>query len=549
MAIGQMKISTRLGAGFGLVLALLLLVAAIGVVRLSQLNQDLETFATVRTTELIESASLLENVSRSAMQLRNLLLFDDQKQVKAEIAAVQAATKANNATIENLKKQVTPGRKQELFDAILATRAAYVPQEEELLKIADSGDHATAKDLMLGRVLQSQQRFIGAIKQFSEYVVEETRRDAEKAHENFSSGRALIIGLAVLALLAGGVASIFIARSIVTQLGGEPGYAMEVANSIAEGDLASRVTVRSGDRSSLLYAMQGMQANLANIVGSVRSAAEAVAVAAGDLATATRELAQRSEVQASNLEETAAGVEELSSTVKGNTSNALQANDLARNASANAESGGNAVRQVVETMDEITAGSKRIGDIISVIDGIAFQTNILALNAAVEAARAGEQGRGFAVVASEVRSLAQRSAEAAREIKQLIGNSVGQVERGARKVNDAGETIAKLVTDVKRVSELMSDIAQASVEQGQGIEQINQTVTQVESVVAQNASAVEKSAAAADSMRSHAAQLVDVVGKFKLGAQPSHAREPEQARISGQGTSPAPRRLAVRRDS
>ncbi len=420
-----------------------------------------------------------------------------------------------------------------------------MPQQDELLKIADSGDHATAKDLMLGRVLQSQLRYIGAIKQFSDHVVEETRQDAQKAHDNFSSGRAMIISLAVLALLVGGVAALLIARSIVTQLGGEPAYAMAVANSIADGDLATPVTVRAGDQSSLLFAMQSMQVNLATIVGAVRSAAESVASNAGQLATATRELAQRSEEQASNLEETAASVEQLSSTVKGNTSNAKQANDLARNASTNAESGGMAVRQVVATMDEITAGSKRIGDIISVIDGIAFQTNILALNAAVEAARAGEQGRGFAVVASEVRSLAQRSADAAREIKGLIGSSVGQVERGSQQVNDAGATIEKLVGDVKRVSELMSDIADASVEQGQGIEQINKTVAQVEAVVAQNASAVEKSAAAADDMRIQAAQLVNVVGKFKLTEQASDAIAAQRMRVSAQVAPQAGSRLAA----
>jgi methyl-accepting chemotaxis protein len=543
MTIGQMKVTARLGAGFGLVLALLLVVAAIGVLRLSQLNRDVETFASVRTAQLIESANLLENVSRSAMQLRNLLLYDDQKQVKAEIAAVRAASEANRAILEKMRGQVTPGRQQELFQAVLTTRTAYAPQEEELLKVADSGDHASAKDLMLGRVLQSQVRFIGAIKQFSDHVVEETRRDAQAANENYVSGRALILGLAVLALLAGGAAAFFIARSIVSQLGGEPAYAMSVANSIADGDLATPVKVRPGDRTSLLFAMHSMQANLATIVGSVRSAAQSVATAAGDLASATRELAHRSEEQATNLQETAASMEELSTTVKGNTGSAKQANELARNASANAESGGKAVRQVVATMDQITASSKRIGDIISVIDGIAFQTNILALNAAVEAARAGEQGRGFAVVASEVRSLAQRSAEAAREIKQLIGGSVGQVELGARQVNDAGTTIERLVADVKRVSDLMSEIADASVEQGQGIEQVNKTVSQVEAVVAQNASVVEKSASAADSMRLHASRLVDVVGRFRLAEERAGTEAPPRA--SSDRPAPAGRALTA----
>jgi len=274
-----------------------------------------------------------------------------------------------------------------------------------------------------------------------------------------------------------------------------------------------------------------MQASLGEVVAQVRSSADAVATASSQVAAGTTDLSQRTEEQASSLEETAASMEELASTVKQNAENARHADELARGASARAEQGGGEIVHMVSTMGDINNSAKRIGDIISVIDGIAFQTNILALNAAVEAARAGEQGRGFAVVAQEVRALAQRSADAAKEIKGLIGHSMERVQAGTRVAEQAGTTIHALVVDVKRVSDFMRSIAEASAEQSRGVQQVNKTVTEMDKVVQQNASAVAQSAAAAQAMRMHADVMVRAVSAFRLSDQAAASAMPAAAAV------------------
>ncbi len=293
--------------------------------------------------------------------------------------------------------------------------------------------------------------------------------------------------------------------------------AVKVAETVADGDLRSHIVVRRRDETGrLLAALQRMNANLVGIVGDVRGVSESIATGSSQIANGNADLSQRTEEQASNLQQTAASMEQLTATVKHNADTAQVATQLASTASESAERGGAVMGQVVTTMDEITASSKRVVDIIGVIDGIAFQTNILALNAAVEAARAGEQGRGFAVVASEVRSLAQRSGAAAREIKALIGDSVAKVENGTRLVADAGQTMEDIVDQVKRVNDMIGEISSASREQSTGIGQIGDAVTQLDQVTQQNAALVEESAAAAESLNQQAAQLSRVVATFKL---------------------------------
>ena len=311
------------------------------------------------------------------------------------------------------------------------------------------------------------------------------------------------------------------------------GRAVQHAELIAQGDLTARIQSGARDEAGQLLAALGrMSDGLANVVTEVRRASEAVVSASDQVAAGTTDLSQRTEEQASSLEETAASMEELASTVRQNAENAHQADELARNASRRAEQGGAEVVRVVERMNEISASAARIADIISVIDGIAFQTNILALNAAVEAARAGDQGRGFAVVAAEVRSLAQRSADAAKEIKALIGDSVDKAREGTVLVEKAGDTIQALVIDVKRVSEYMASIAEASAEQSRGVQQVNKTVTEMDRVVQQNASAVQQSASAAESMKQEAEALVRAVSAFRVdhaSAVQAPDRRPVQA--------------------
>jgi methyl-accepting chemotaxis protein len=305
----------------------------------------------------------------------------------------------------------------------------------------------------------------------------------------------------------------FVGRSIIRPLNN----AIKIARHVADGDLTSNIEVESKDETGqLLQALKDMNESLNGIVGEVRNTTDSISTAAKEIAAGNSDLSQRTEEQASSLEETASSMEELTSTVKQNAENAKQANQLAANASDIAVKGGLAVNEVVQTMASISTSSKKIVDIISVIEGIAFQTNILALNAAVEAARAGEQGRGFAVVATEVRNLAQRSAAAAKEIKILIGDSVDKVDTGSRQVDQAGATMDEIVTAVKRVTDIMAEIAAASNEQSDGIEQVNRAIIQMDEVTQQNAALVEQAAASAEGMQEQANRLLEAVRVFKL---------------------------------
>jgi len=344
--------------------------------------------------------------------------------------------------------------------------------------------------------------------------------------------------LLALVLLAFGWA---IARSILRQLGGEPAVLNTITHEIAQGNLVTAIPAVS-ETDSVMHGLGTMRDNIARIVQDVRHNSEGVATASAEIAQGNSDLSSRTESQASALEETAASMEELGATVKQNADNARQANQLAMSASTVAVQGGQVVSDVVETMRGINESSRKIADIIGVIDGIAFQTNILALNAAVEAARAGEQGRGFAVVAGEVRSLAQRSAEAAKEIKGLIGTSVERVEHGTQLVDKAGETMAEVVSAIRRVTDIMGEISAASSEQSAGVSQVGEAVTQMDHATQQNAALVEQMAAAAGSLSNQARELVQAVAVFKLAqGQAAHA-----APVPVQRTSPpvAPRPAA-----
>ncbi|WP_374562902.1 methyl-accepting chemotaxis protein [Ideonella sp.] len=321
------------------------------------------------------------------------------------------------------------------------------------------------------------------------------------------------ITLSTIVVLGAGLMAWLLIRSIITPLA----QAVKLAEAVAGGDLSQRIEVRSRDETGqLLAALKKMNEGLVDIVGQVRSSAESIATGSAQIANGNADLSQRTEEQASNLEQTAASMEQLTATVKHNADTARAANQLASSASGVAAQGGEVVGQVVATMEQITQASHRISDIIGVIDGIAFQTNILALNAAVEAARAGEQGRGFAVVAGEVRSLAQRSAQAAKEIKSLIGDSVGKVEAGSQLAGDAGRTMDDIVAQVRRVTDLIAEISAASNEQSQGINQVGDAVAQLDQVTQQNAALVEESAAAAESLKQQAAKMNEVVAAFRL---------------------------------
>jgi len=414
------------------------------------------------------------------------------------------------------------------LDDFLASHAAAGEGFRKAYAVLDHGKNVESADKMAAGLDRGPTEHLEESEALAQ---EQGSRLILAAIESGRSAFRTALAVTLLATLAGLLGVwYFMRRAVLRPLLAAGSY----AERIARGDLTVRIKSRSRDEAGqLLDALARMNAGLSQVVTEVRSSAESVAGACGEVAAGMTDLSQRTEEQASSLEETAASMEQLSSTVRQNAENAREADELALNASKRAEQGGREVARVVVTMSEISDGARRIADIISVIDGIAFQTNILALNAAVEAARAGEQGRGFAVVASEVRSLAQRSAQAAKEIKDLIGASAGQVDAGTRLVDQVGSTIAALVNDVKKVSGLMRSIAEASAEQSRGVQQVNKTVTEMDKVVQQNASAVQQSASAAEAMRREAEGLMRAVSAFRINgtapAEPVQQHEPRAA--------------------
>nr|WP_036236230.1 methyl-accepting chemotaxis protein [Massilia sp. JS1662] len=516
----QMTVATRLTLGFLVVVVLGALVAGIAIYNMSQMNERAKR---MYQSELLGISYVMEadlNQVSLGRSLRGAMLASTGEQ-RANMLA--DADKYRQQLKENLEKarplfhsdegkRIFAGTDAALrdYDGIIADMAKLV-KAEPLQPKRDSVDYLFGTFLPKSQDLDTK---LSDLVHNKETMAQETNLSNKNAYEN---SRATLLVLVALSALVGTAFGILITRSLTRQLGGEPAYAADIAARIADGDLGTDVQLRPGDETSLLFAIKSMRDRLARIVSEVRQGTDAIASASGEIASGNQDLSSRTEQQASSLEETASSMEELTSTVKQNADNARQANVLAQTASNVAGQGGDVVAQVVQTMGSINDSSKKIVDIITVIDGIAFQTNILALNAAVEAARAGEQGRGFAVVAGEVRTLAQRSAAAAKEIKALIGDSVDKVEAGSRLVDQAGSTMHEVVSSIQRVTDIMAEISAASQEQTSGIEQINQAISQMDNVTQQNASLVEEAAAASEALQGQAAKLAALVSVFRLG--------------------------------
>ncbi len=461
-------------------------------------------------------------------------LMEEMGKTRARGSSLLAARTATPAEVQTLAVFVARAR-AELNRALLAyDKAAKANPEVGRALDAQSQDvrNQTSQvlDLTRDQILLAEQLGYASADFFAQMtrVIDLQLKFSDKAmevldgvlNERVASQRGqlqLLLGALLVLATLGAWLGIVAARSITQQLGGEPGDVMAIANAVAQGDLSTRIAVQGRGQTSIMGAMAAMQTALRGVVGTVRQSSEALASASDQIAQGNQDLSGRTESQASALEQTAASMEELGSTVKQNADNARQANQLAQSASTVAIQGGEVVAQVVDTMKEINDSSKKIADIIGVIDGIAFQTNILALNAAVEAARAGEQGRGFAVVAGEVRNLAQRSAEAAREIKALITASVQRVEQGTALVDQAGNTMEVVVASIRRVTDIMGEISAASHEQSAGVSQVGEAIVQMDQATQQNAALVEEMAAAAGSLRTQAQELVHAVAVFKLG--------------------------------
>ncbi|HDR8944842.1 TPA: MCP four helix bundle domain-containing protein [Burkholderia vietnamiensis] len=530
----EMKVSSCLMLGFGLLTILLVTVAATAFYGMWQLHGQLDTIARVNNTEAKLANRLRATIQDRAIAVRNLALLTDQQEMAQEAERIKKQDDIYADAYQKLARMfadepATTERERTLVAALKQDEAAAQPALRKAAQLGLSNDPAAATKELMENARPPQRVWLARATELANFEDEMNEQAKQDAAATYASVRALVAAIVGGSLLVAVATTIVIARSILRQLGGEPSVAQHAAAQIADGNLMIDLPVAHGDSSSLMSSLDAMCARLTTIVQGIKVSAESISLAAAEVAQGNVDLSQRTEEQAASLEETAASMEQLTSTVRQNTENARQGSTLAAAASQTAASGGTVVKQVVGTMEDIASSSQKVAEIISVIEGIAFQTNILALNAAVEAARAGEQGRGFAVVAGEVRTLAQRSAVAAKEIKELIETSVTHVAAGSALVSNAGTTMDEIVRSVRRVTDIMGEIASASSEQSTGIEQVNVAVTQMDEVTQQNAALVEQATAAAQSMADQADSLKAAVAIFKVESRSQPAAAPVAA--------------------
>ena len=534
-SLKNLKVVTQLVLGFA---AVIVLMVGLGVFCLFEVSGENDHVAEFRDNWLPSVRSSLQMQAG----LRQTRINEYRAASSQTPAAIQEAEARIDAGIADYgraaaeyEKLLTEPEEKSAYADIQTLMPQYLDLDQQVRALVRDGKATEAMDLLTGKSSTVRDALERDVKTIVEVNVAGAAREGEAANNAYSRTIALVIGLIITAAIVALGVALLIARGVAKQLGGEPRDAATLASQIAAGNLRIGVPLKVGDRSSLMFSLGTMKDQLTAIVQGIKASSESISVAAGEIAQGNTDLSQRTEEQAASLEETASSMQELTTTVRQNAGNAKQATMLATTASGIAQRGGEVVGRVVETMQGISDSSTRVAQIIGVIEGIAFQTNILALNAAVEAARAGEQGRGFAVVAGEVRTLAQRSATAAREIKALIGESVARVDAGSRLVEEAGGTISEVVQSVKRVTDIMSEISSASDEQSTGIEQINQAVTQMDEVTQQNAALVEEASAAAQSMAQQAQALREAVAVFKVG----------DAGLAGESFAVAPGRAAA----
>jgi methyl-accepting chemotaxis protein len=527
-----MKVGKRLAVGFGATLLLLMAVAFAGWLSITRTGADTDDLLLqqLKTERLVTQwQSIINGNVQRALAAAKTTDPEVQKFFENGIAMTSKLALEDQKKIEELLNDA--GAKA-LFEEAGEKRSRYQAARKSALAAKADGDLDATKRIIDQEFVPAADAYLASIEKLAQRQKAAIDELGDGIHVRTFRSATTIISLSVVAIALAAALGWLITRSLLRQLGGEPGYAAGITDQIAAGDLTVRIELLANDTSSLLYSIAAMRDRLASIVSEVRSSTDSVATASNEIASGNQDLSSRTEQQAGSLEETASSMEELTATVKQNADFARQANQLAASASGVAVRGGDVVDGVVETMESISASSKKIVDIIGVIDGIAFQTNILALNAAVEAARAGEQGRGFAVVASEVRNLAQRSASAAKDIKHLIGESVEKIANGAMLVDEAGGTMREIVSSIKHVSEIMEQITAASGEQEAGIEQINQAIMEMDGVTQQNAALVEQAAAAAEALQGQSTHLAELVSVFKLegGAAPGKVRAMAPAR-------------------
>ncbi|MDR3391125.1 MAG: methyl-accepting chemotaxis protein [Sulfuriferula sp.] len=510
----NVKIKTLLVSVIGFLSLLLIAIGSFGLYNQVNANESLRTVYEDRTVALGHLDKVVRGLISSRLSIANVIIEPDEAHIRKGIADLTFFIKLVNKNWDAYQATSQTPDEKKLADKLNEARQKY--QSEGLqpaLAALKNNNIEEAKRLIVAVLPADFEPVRDNVNNLIKLQLDIAKAEYDKSQQAYSMSKYIAIGAIVLGVLLAAFFGMFLIRAISRPLE----EAILIASNVAAGDLTQRIEADSTNEfGQLLQALKNMNASLVDIVGEVRNGTESIASASGQIAAGNLDLSNRTESQAGSLEETASAMEELTSTVKQNADNARQANQLAETASEVAGKGGAVVSDVVNTMSAINDSARKIADIIGVIDGIAFQTNILALNAAVEAARAGEQGRGFAVVATEVRSLAQRSAAAAKEIKLLIDDSVSKVEQGNKQAAQAGTTMSEVVSSVQRVTDIMSEISAASREQSQGIEEINQAVTQMDEATQQNAALVEEAAAAAKSLQDQAGYLEEVVNRFKL---------------------------------
>ncbi|MEC5406527.1 methyl-accepting chemotaxis protein [Paraburkholderia sp. MPAMCS5] len=511
--MGNLKIGGRLGAAFGFVIVLLLAISALAVIEFGAANRRAQDLV----HEVYEKSELAhrikENAYLSARNLRDAVLAGGADETKRYLDAIAQVRRDNPLAMEKLTALIRYDEGRRLLGDIKAQQARYVATRAKLIELIEQGRKDEARDAMFGQLATDQGAYFDALDKMVSFQGSLMTRTGEEAATAARTAAITIATLAVAAIALAAVGAWSITRSVAVPARA----AVDSAHRVANGDLTSHIEAKTNDEmGQLMRALQAMNASLVRVIGYVRDSVEAISAAAEQIASENTALAGRTEEQAASLEQTAASMTQLTETVKQNTDHAHQASLLATNASDIAVSGHAAVQTMLRTIDSVNESATKISEITGLIEGIAFQTNILALNAAVEAARAGEQGRGFAVVAAEVRLLAQRSAAAAKEIKELIEASVGLIEDSSRQARDVGATVERIKQAVDDVSTTVAEIATASGQQSTGIEQVHAAVSQMDQVTQQNAALVEEAAAAARALEEQAGELRSSVALFRL---------------------------------
>jgi methyl-accepting chemotaxis protein-1 (serine sensor receptor) len=523
MNLNQLSVKAKLTGAFGVLAVIVLIVSGLALKQLNDANDRFAGYISGINARADMAQAVRTAVDDRAVAVRNLVLVTTPADIELEKAAVNEAEARVEANLEKFSAQIASAsdmddKARSLAAELPRIEALYRPVALEIDRLAVSGqrDAAIAEIDTKCRPLLSA--LIKASNAYATFSHEQAAQLVQQSADQFARQRNALIAISVVAVAIAVLAGIVITRGLLRALGAEPVELGEVTRRVAAGDLSPVAGAKHAPPGSVLASMGEMQASLVRLIGEVRTAADSIATGSGQIASGNVDLSSRTEQQAASLQETASSMEELTSTVKQNAENAHQASSLAANASEVAGRGNRVVGQVVDTMGEISTSSTRIADITGIIEGIAFQTNILALNAAVEAARAGEQGRGFAVVASEVRSLAQRSSSAAKEIKDLINASVQKIRDGSSLADEAGKTMLEVTQAVARVTDIMGEIAAASTEQSRGIEQVNRAITQMDEVTQQNAALVEEATAASKSLEDQGRQLNQAISLFRLNA-------------------------------